>query len=121
MAIILPSGVGSGDFTITVVGEEYLLQLAVRWPTPLVDVLVMYCWKLSNLNSGFMPYHFSFIEFDSDLSELQKRSSDVVESIARISLPFEVITQVGSKSNLSFKEGGGTKRLYVDLKAAAIE
>ena len=81
----------------------------------------MHRWKLSNPSSGFVPYHPSLIGFESALSELRKRSSDAVESIARISLPSEVITQVVSKSNLSFKEGIGTKMLYVDLIAAAVD
>ena len=46
-------------------------------------------------------------------------SSDAVELIARIPLPFAVQTQLVSKNNLLFREGGGTKMLYVDLKAAA--
>ena len=85
------------------------------------DVLVMHRWKLSNPASGFMSYHTSVLRFESALSELRKRSSDAVESIARIALPFELITQIVSKKNLSFREGGGTKMLYVDLKAAAVE
>ena len=31
------------------------------------------------------------------------------------------MTYVVSKSNLSFKEGGGTKMLYIDLKATAVD
>ena len=120
MAIILPSGVGSGDYIIAVVDGGHCLQLAVRLPKPLVDVLIMHCRKLSNPSSGFMPYHPSVIGFESDLSELRRRSSDAVESIVKISLPFEVITQVVPKSNLSFKERSGTKMLYVDLKAVAV-
>ena len=69
VAIILPSGVGSGDFTITVVDGAHFLQLAVRWPKPLVDVSIMHLWKLSNPSSGFMPYHPSVIGFESALSE----------------------------------------------------
>ena len=121
VAIILPSGVGSGDFTITVVDGGHFLELAVRLPRPQVDVLVMHRWKLSNPESGFMSYHPSVLGFESALIELRKRSSDAVESIARIARPFELITQIVSKNNLSFREGGGTKMLYVDLKAAAVE
>ena len=81
----------------------------------------MHLWKLSNPESRFMSYHPSILGFESALSELPKRSSDAIDSIARIALPFEVITQRVSKNNLSFREGGGTKMLYVDLKAAAVE
>ena len=67
-----------------------------------------------------MSYHPSVLGFEATLSELRKRSSDAVESIARIPLPFAVMTQIVAKNNLSFREGGGTKMLYVDLRAAAV-
>ena len=67
-----------------------------------------------------MSYHPSVLGFEATLSELRKRSSDAVESIARIPLPFAVMTQIVAKNNLSFREGGGTKNRYVDLRAAAV-
>lgn len=121
VAIILPSGVGSGDFTINVVDCGQYLQLSVVWPQPLMDVLVMHRWKLADPSSGFMPYHPSVLGFEAALRELRRRSSDAVESVARIPLPIAVQTQVVSKTNLSFREGGGTKMIYVDLKAAVVE
>ena len=121
VAIILPSGVGSGNFTITVVDGGQFLQLAVRWPQALVDVLVMHRWKLADSQSGFMLYHPSVLGFEASLSELRKRSSDAVESVARIPLPFAVQSQVVSRHNPAFREGGGTKMLYVDLTAAVVE
>ena len=63
VAILLPSDVGSGDFTITVMDGGHFLQLTVGWPKPLVDVLVMHRWKLSNPESGFMSYHLSVLGF----------------------------------------------------------
>ena len=42
MAIILPSGVRAGSCTISVIDGGDFLQLAVRWPTPLLDVLAMH-------------------------------------------------------------------------------
>ena len=116
VAIILPYRVGASNFTISVVGGGGFLQLRARWPTPLLDVLVLHRWKLSDADRGFMPYHHSVLGFEATLSELRKRSSDVVESIASIPLPFAVVTQVVAKNNLSFREGG-TKMLYVDSRA----
>lgn len=121
VAIILPSGIGTGDFSINVVDGGQYLQLAVRWPQPLLDVLVMHRWKLTDSDSTFMPYHPSVLGFEATLSELRSRNSDVVESVARIPLPFAVQTQIVSKANLAFREGGGTKMLYVDLKAFVLE
>ena len=119
MAIILPPGVREGSFIISVVDGGEFLQLAVRWSTPLLDVLVMHRWMISDADCGFMSYHPSVLGFEATRSELRKRSSDAVESISRIPLPFAVMTQVVAKNNLSFKEGGGTKMIYVDLRTAA--
>ena len=47
-----------------------------------------------------MPYHHSVLGFESILSELRKRSSDAVESIASIPLPFAVMTQVVAKKTM---------------------
>lgn len=80
----------------------------------------MHRWKLSNPASSFSSHHPSVLDFESALSEFRRRCSDAVESIAHLKLPFEVITQLVSKNNLSFQEGGGTKMLYVDLKAAVV-
>lgn len=121
VAVILPSGIGSGDFTISVVDGGQYLRLAVLWPKPLLDVTVMHRWKLGDPNNGFMCYHPSVLGFESALRELRKRSSDAVESIARIPLPFVVQTELVSKKNLAFREGGGTRMLYVELRAAEVE
>ena len=68
-----------------------------------------------------MPYHPSVLGFEASLSELTKRSSYAVESVARILLPFAVQLQVVSKHNQAFRKSGGTKMLYVDLTAAVVE
>lgn len=68
-----------------------------------------------------MSYHPSVLGFEATLSELRSRSTDSVESVARIPLPFAVQTQIVSKVNLVFREGGGTKMPFVDLKASVLE
>ena len=104
MEIILPLGVGATNFTISVVDGGAFLRLAVRWPTPMLNVLVMYKWKLSDADRRFLSYHPSVLGFEATLSEICNRRSDAVESIARMPLPFAVITQVVAKNNPSFKE-----------------
>ena len=94
VAIIVPAGVGSGDFTIAVVGGRQLLQLAGRWPQPLVDVLAMHLRKLTDSQCSFMPYHPSVLGFEASLRELRKLSPDAMESVARTPLPFAVQSQV---------------------------
>lgn len=86
----------------------------------MLDVLLMHRWKLSDAYRGFMSYNPSVLGFEATMSKLRKTSSHVVESIARTPFPFAVMTQVVAKCNISFREGGGTKMIYVDLRAAAI-
>lgn len=42
VAIVLPSGVGAGDFKYRVVEEGNVLELTVDWPKPLVDITCMH-------------------------------------------------------------------------------
>ena len=74
---------------------------------------------LSERNNAFRieTYHPKIVGFESSLKLGRKQASDIVESNARIPLPFAVETHVASKSNLAWKDGG-EKIIYVDLKAA---
>lgn len=116
-AILLPSGVGSEDFFVRVVdGGEYL-ELTVVWPPALIDLTVMNKkWLIPNAAGGFQLYHPKMIGFEMALKELRSRSSDLVESVARIPLPFPVQSHIDASYNLAWKDSEA-KMVYVDLKA----
>ena len=86
LAIIVPSGVGPCDFTIAVGDGGQFLQLVIRWPKLLVDVLLMHHRKLCNPNSGLMPYHTSVIRFKSALGELRKMMFRLLLNLAEAKL-----------------------------------
>ena len=52
---------------------------------------------------------------------LGQKSLDAVESISWIPVSLAVQISLVLKNNLAFREGGGTKRSYVDPKAAGTE
>lgn len=61
-------------------------------------------------------YHPKFIGFETALKALRKKSSDSVQSTARIPLPFAVQTHIERKFNLGWRETN-TRVVYVELKA----
>ena len=56
------------------------------------------------------------IGFADSLRKLRLRSSDEIESVARIPLPFAAQTHIEQKFNLAWSESS-TKMVFVDLEA----
>lgn len=117
IAILLPSGVGAGDFTVRVVEGGNQLELTVFCPPALIDLRVMHRkWLLPGSRAGFQVYHPKFIGFETALKNLRSRNIDKIESTAFIALPFQVQSHLESKFNLAWSDNN-SKMLYVDLKA----
>lgn len=62
------------------------------------------------------PYHPKIVCFEHSPKMRRKQASDIVESVAHISLPF-LETHIAQKLNLAWKDGK-EKIVYVALKAA---
>jgi len=117
VAIVLPSGVGAGDFSVRVVDSGQFLELTVQWPAALVDIEVMHRkWLRMIGNGGFQKYHPKYLGFEAALKKLRERNSDKVESSARIPLPFPVLSHFHGKYNLAWTDSN-VRMLYVDLRA----
>lgn len=117
VAILLPSGVGSGDFTLRVVDGGEFLELTVCWPPTLIDLEIMHKkWLRPDAPGGFQTYHPKLIGFESALKAMRSHSSEIIESTARIRLPFPVQTHIDGKFNLAWRDNS-SKMVYVDLKA----
>lgn len=121
LAIVLPSGVGSGKFSCRVVdGGEYV-ELTVMWPNPLIDIETMHRkWIQADSQTDFKLYHPKVIGFQNALKQLRIRSSDIIESTARIPLPFVVQTHIYGKYNLAWRDST-TRMVYLDLKGVVEE
>ena len=87
VAIVLPSGIETGNFSIRIVEDGKCLLLVVQWPDPLMDLRMMHKKWLSQTN-GFQMYHPKVSGFETGLKRLRKRTIDYIESSARILLPF---------------------------------
>lgn len=117
VAIVLPSDIGQGHFSVRVVdGGEYL-ELTVIWPTSLIDISVMHRkWLAPGASGGFAVYHPKFLGFEVAPKELRERSSDSIEPVARVPLPFLVQSHIPGKYNLAWRDSA-VKMLYIDLTA----
>lgn len=117
LAILLPSGVTVGNFSYRVLEGGREFELTVRWPDPMVDLDMMHKKWLTEDGPGRMEkYHPKYIGFEHALKVFRSRSSDRVESLARIALPFAVQTHIECRNNLGWREDR-SRMLYVDLKA----
>ncbi len=106
-AVILPSGVETGDFSICISPCGMSLEIAVVWPVPLVDLTCMHKkWLRPESGSGFQVFYPRYTGFEQVLKKIKQRSSDDVQSIARIPLTFAVQTHIDSKSNTTRRENG---------------
>ena len=74
----------------------------------------------SSSQGGFEIYHPRVIGFEHALACLRERSSDNVESVCHIKLPFAVQQHVFDKFNLSF-EDGKVLIVYIELNAVLDE
>ena len=96
-------------------GREF--ELSVIWPKPMIDLYIMHKkWLTAGSTDRIERYHPKFIGFENALKIHRKKSSDSVESLARIALPFPVQTHIEKRYNLGWKDDC-TRMLYVDLKA----
>ena len=116
VAIVLPTGIETGNFSIRIVEDGKCLLLVVQWPDPLIDLRMMHKKWLSHTNGSEM-YHPKVTGFEAGLKRLRKRTIDYIESSAHILLPFAVQSHILSKHNLGWRDNG-TKMVYVDLRAA---
>lgn len=121
VAILLPSGIGEGDFAWRVIGEGHVLEISVIWPPPLQQPEIMHKkWLNKDNREGFEMYHPKVVGFQLALKQLRKRNSDMVESVARIMLPFPVQAHVRSHHNMAWVESS-VRMVYLDLMAVVDE
>lgn len=117
VAVVLPSGVGSGGFSVRVLENGRELELVVRMPKQLQDMKLLHRkWLRSTRYDRMEPYHPKIVGFQNALKELRQHTEDFVESTARIALPISVQTHIFAKYNMSWRDDT-TKLLYLDLKA----
>ena len=71
-------------------------------------------WLNSSGDNKELEDHLKLEGFEEALKSLRNRAAEIVESTARIPLPFSVQTQNESKHNLVFRDTS-LRMLYLDL------
>ena len=120
VAIVLPSGVGKGGFSLHVPDHGETLELSVYWPSPLVDLQKMHGKWINGKSATDSFLHRVILAFENALRKKRSRASERVTSTARIPLPIQVQTHIERKHNLAWADSS-TRMIYVDLKARAEE
>ena len=118
IAILLPCGIKTGSFSVRIVEDGHCLELALRWPQCLVDVNLLHKKWLGKpaADGGFEICHLRVLGFERALANLRDKSTDDVESVSHIKLPFAVQQHVFGKYNLSYHDGKELM-VYIELKA----
>lgn len=116
VAVVLPSGIEPGKFSVRVMEGGTELHVTVVWPNPLADVHTMHRkWLHSDGPDKLEVYHPRFVGFDNFLKSLRARSTDNIESTAKIPMPFPVQTHIYGKYNMGWRESS-TRMVYVELR-----
>lgn len=115
VAIILPSGVGPGNFKVQVAEAGDCIDLTVTWPDVLTDARLLHKkWLVTDEISDVHP---KILGFEASLKRMRKSCDDNVFSKARIGLPITVESHI-EKFNIGWRDND-TRVLYLDLKALA--
>lgn len=90
-AMVLPSTVEVGSFSVCMVDSGNFLERTVKWPTPLVGLEVMHKKWLTDASCQYQPYHPDFNGFVESMKPLRAKSTDWIASSARIALHCEIV------------------------------
>lgn len=116
VAVLLPSGVGPGQFSIRVAEDGGALEFTMIWPDPFINMSILHRkWLQSQSDDRIEGYHPKLIGFEHHLKSFRSRSSDIVESTARIVLLFQVQSNISQKFNLAWSENSA-RVVYVELR-----
>lgn len=122
VAIVLPSGVGPGDFKVRVIEDGDVLELTVSWPMPLVNIEMMHAkWLKCDeqgklISTDVTPHHPKILGFQKKLRMVREHLEKTPESVARFGLPITVQQQVVDQFNLGWVNDT-TRMVYVDLRS----
>ncbi|PXF42241.1 hypothetical protein BWQ96_08037 [Gracilariopsis chorda] len=120
-AVVLPSGVGRGEFLIQIIDGGECLELSVTWPQPLVDVELMHRRWLQSVHADRMQsYHPKIIGFQNSLRNLKGKVTEDVKSVARILFPFPVQSHIAQKDNLAWI-GNDARVIYIEMKQVQLD
>lgn len=88
LAILLPSGIRTGNFSVAFSKCGRTLDLGVCWPNAFLNMETLHKkWLLAtNDHEKLEAYHPKILGFEAALKIKRKQASDVVEAVAHIAL-----------------------------------
>lgn len=119
LAILLPSGVGPGDFSLRVLPGGRLLEIKVDYPKPISDLSILHKRWLDSTNTAgdrIEKYHPRILGFEASLKARRKSLSDNISGVSYIVLTYPVMTHIDQSWNLGWTDNDA-RVVYVDLKA----
>lgn len=115
-AVLLPSEVATGDYSIRVHERRRELEVHVKWPLLLYNVEMLYRKWLQLEENRFESYHRKLLGFKNALKVYREKRADSVESVARIAFAFAVETHTVRRSSLEWVEHAA-RMICIDMKA----
>lgn len=118
MALVLPTGVGKGQFDVKILDGGQELELKLQLPQPLSDRPMLHQQSVESKSDEYrmQMYHPKILRFEAYRKQFRHTSEDKIESKARISLPFLVQHRIFKLDNLGWV-GNDCRVVYVDLQA----
>lgn len=117
IAIVLPTGIGPGNFSTKILEGERILELNVKWPQCLTNLDMLHRnWLCSSGPDHIEKYHPKYLSFGCALKTFREYESDDIQSKVSFSLPFPVEIHIVLKHNLGWKDHSD-RVVYIDLKA----
>lgn len=118
VAMVLPTGVGKGQFDVKVLDGGREVELKVMLPEPLSNLRMLHRKWVETAKDGskMQMYHPKVLGFEASLKQFRKHSNEKIEATARIALPFPVQNHIAKRDNLGWLDND-CKVVYIDLKA----
>ena len=104
-----------------VVDEGWGIELKVMRPKELQDPSLL-CRKWLSLKEeegGIKLHHPKIIGYENSLKRMRRTHSEIIQSVARINLPFQTHSHFDSKHNLLFPNG--CRVIILELPASVEE
>lgn len=116
VALLLPSGVVTGMFSVRVSEDGLFLELTVSWPGPFIDLKHLHRkWLASKENDRIKLFRPKLIGFETSLTTCRTKDTEYEKSTSRIDLVFQVQTHIYEKYNLGLSDSSA-KDFYVELR-----
>lgn len=120
VAIWLPSGISTKDYSFNVSPCGTVLEVHVTWPQVFTDTLLLHKYWLNRqeADGGIRPYHPKIHGFEKHLKTFRAKKTNAVIATGYIDLPHKVETHFDETVFCGWQETP-EKVLYVTMRCAS--